>query len=265
VAVASTPGFGSWGEYTLVAGKQATDTPSAPQSDTVLLVFNGASSVRIGRRAAVDVPAFDAAGISPDFAGQTRTMTREVVARVREDYAGVNLTILSTSEGDRYAAGMSRVYFGTFDPALLGVAEGVDEFNLARDQEAIVFTDTFDAFMKINPSLEDMAQALANVTSHEIGHLLGMVHTADAAGVMDVTASLRELTYDQAFTRSPIYSAVFPLGYQDAPGYLIDVLGARPETTSVLTAFKRRPAAKYFDGDLIPARVRRTFSGCGLP
>lgn len=266
VAVASTPGFGSTGDYQLVAGKESVDSPLSPRPDTILLVFSGGANVRIGGRPAVDVPAFDAGSISSDYFGRTTQMMSTVVQRVRDDYAAYDVTILSTSEGTNYERGMSRVFFGTFDPALLGVAEGVDEFNGARDQEAIVFTDTFDAFVKLSPTLEQMSQALANVTSHEIGHLLGMVHTADPIAIMDVTASLRELLRDQVFTKSPIYSAVFPLGYQDSPQYLLDTLGGDPNLVTPLFVLAAKRALKVLDeDDLVPARGMMPLSGCTLP
>jgi len=180
-----------------------------------------------------------------------------VVQRVRDDYAAYDATILSTSEGTNYESGMSRVFFGTFDPALLGVAEGVDEFNGARDQEAIVFTDTFDAFVKLSPTLEQMSQALANVTSHEIGHLLGLVHTADIYGVMDVTASLRYLMRDQAFSRSPLEDGTFPVGYQD------DALTLAESVGGDLNTFR---AANQADRDTVAAKSRLDadrFAGLG--
>jgi len=266
VAVTSTPGFASSGDYTLVAAKQSGAAPPSPRPDTVLLVFSGGANVRIGGRPAIHVPPFDAASISPDYSGQTRRMMGEVVQRVRDDYAAYEVTILSTSEGTTYESGMSRVFFGTYDPALLGVAEGVDEFNATRDQEAVVFTDTFDAFMKLSPTVDQMSQALANVTSHEIGHLLGMVHTADSIGLMDVTASLRELMRDQVFARSPIYSAVFPLGHQDAPQYLLDTIGGDPSLVTPFFVLANKRALKVFDeNDLAPARAVMPLSTCALP
>ncbi len=240
VAVASTPGFGSSGDYTLVASKQPVNELPDLHPDTMLLIFDGSDGVRIGGRSAVDVPPFDATDISSSYAGDTNEMIEQIVARVRRDYAPYDVLILSTSEGDTFEEGMSRIFFGAYDSALLGVAEGVDEFNGTRAQEAIVFTDTFAAFSQLSPSVAEMAQALANVASHEIGHLLGMIHTSDPTGIMDVTASLNELLRDQFFTRSPIYTGVFPIGSQDAAAYLLDTVGG---DETLLPVVERSPEA----------------------
>jgi len=231
----------------------------------VLLVFDGGFDVRIGSRPSIDVPRFDATDISSDYAGQTDAMIDVIVDRVREDYEGLDVTILSTSEGDWFEPGMTRVYFGSLDEALLGVAEGVDEFNATKSQQAIVFCDTFAAFMRLSPSVSQMGQAVANVASHEIGHLLGMIHTNDPAGLMDVTASLSELLRNQRFDLSPIYAAVFPLGYQDAVQYLFDTVGGDP---ALWFAKSRNPQRQLLpprdDGDHVPARSMLRLSSCCL-
>jgi hypothetical protein len=229
-------------------------------------MFGGGSRVRIGSRLPVDVPLFDAANIDPTYAGQTDYMIEEIVARVRNDYVALDVDILSTSEGDEFEPGMTRIYFGTYDEALLGVAEGVDEFNATRGQVAIVFTDTFEAFVRLQPTAEGIGQAIANVASHEIGHLLGMVNTGDPEGIMDVTASLSQLMRDQAFTRSEIYAAVFPLGYQDALRYLLDTDGGDPaaltERAKLANLLARNLPLK---SNRPSARSELRLSSCGLP
>jgi len=176
VAVSATPGYGDSGAYTVLATKEPEMRIPEPRANTVLLVFGGAQSVRIGSRPIIDVPPFDAGTIGNSYDGMTDRIVTDVVKHVRDDFEGYDVTILSTSEGAVFEPGMSRLFFGTYDDALLGVAEGVDEFNGDLQQEAIVFTDTFRAFARLQPSASEMAQAIANVSSHEIGHLLGLVH-----------------------------------------------------------------------------------------
>ncbi len=264
VAVSATPTLDDVGDYTLVASKQPDSPVSEGRSSTVLLVFSGGDDVRIGRRPAVDVQPFDAEGIHPSFADQTDQMVAELVAMVREDYEAYDINILSTSEGDRFDGSMSRVFFGTFDPGLLGVAEGVDEFDADQQQEAIIFTDTFAAFSQIEPTVLQMAQALANVTSHEIGHLLGLVHTRDTLGIMDITASLRGLTADQAFRASPLHETVFPIGDQDSIDLLLGTLGGDAELADLKRAASEERSKVIFDSAGLPDRSDFHLSTCGL-
>lgn len=264
IAVSATPGFSANGEYGLVASVETNTAVEPASPDTILLVFNGGSNVRISTRPAVNVPPFDASQIDDSFAGQSDEIIQALVHKVRHDFADFHVTILSTSEGASFESSMTRVFFGTFDPGLLGVAEGVDEYNSTQGQVAIVFTDTFAVFGALEPSVEEMGQALANVTSHEIGHLLGLVHTSDPFGIMDVTASLNQLLIDQSFTQSSIYSDVFPVGVQDAVMLLVDSVGGDVDVNispmPLLLGAKDR-AAKKND---MAVRSGFMLSSCGL-
>ncbi|MGB0716334.1 MAG: hypothetical protein ACPGXK_10675 [Phycisphaerae bacterium] len=264
LAIAATPYYNDNGDYALLASLETNQPIPSPLPEGVLLVFNGANNVRIGSRPSINVPTFDAADIDNQYAGQTREMISRVTNLVRADFAEHDIEIFSTAEDASWDGVMTRIYFGTYDPGLLGVAEGVDELNRTPTQEAIIFTDTFAAFAPIEPSVEEMSQALANVTSHEIGHLLGLVHTRDSLGIMDVTASLNQLLADQSFRMSPIYEDVYPVGYQNAGQSLMDAVGG----TFELSSFRTMPLPDDIDSFkqdwTSAARQQLILSSCGL-
>lgn len=264
LAVTATTGTNTSGSYAMTVRIEPNAELPDPRPDTVLLDFIGGAGVRIGGRTPIDVPIFDAANIDERFAGTTDRLVDLVVRYVREDFEAFDVTILSTSEGDQPGADQTRLYFGTLDEGLLGVAEGVDEFNLIGSQKAIVFTDTFKVFNSINPTVDEMARALANVASHEIGHLLGLVHTRGSKDVMDVTASLSQLTVDQYFGRAPLFADVFPMGSQDSALCLLESVGgdATLAFAKAAAAGKRMPSARDIAGP--PARGAHRFSSCDL-
>ncbi len=215
--------------------------PFAPQ--TVVLEFRGASNVVIGNRPAVKVPVFDAANIDSRFAGQTDAMIARILEGVRNDYRGLGIAIHLASDADIPAGERSTIYFGTYDQRLLGLADNIDPFNADRTQAAILYTDTFSLFRTLAPDMDAMAVALANVTSHEIGHLVGLRHTADPVDIMDVTASARQMMLDQSFDDTFLDVSVMPLGFQDAPRMLGWTLGGTLSTPSAkLKATTRRRA-----------------------
>jgi len=262
-------------DYTLAINIEPASPLPLSRPQVVLLNFAGALDVQIGSRPKVNVPPFDAANISTKFAGQTAQLKALVTSAVRKDFSGFDVIILSTSElepalkQDRMnAKNISRLHFGTFDARLLGIAQNVDEYNLKLDQNAIVFTDTFAAFMPLNPSLSEIATAIANVASHEIGHLLGLVHTSDPTGVMDISASLPQMLQDQHFTISPLHSTVFPIGSENAPLYLMDSVGG--DLSVIKQAAARYSAAKSlylprsFPRVALPDRKTMVFGSCGM-
>jgi hypothetical protein len=163
-----------------------------------------------------------------------------IIDSSRIDFAGIDVEIRTSITDPQPATPFSIIHFGAYDEALLGVADGVDEFNENPAQQAIIFTDTFKAFLPLNPTPEQIGQAIANVTSHEIGHLLGLVHTQDPYGVMDITASLRQMLSDQAFERSPIEPGVFPIGFQDATMTLVSTVGGDIEFARTFAEIRRQ-------------------------
>ena len=171
------------------------------------------------------MPPFQGAFIDPKYAASTQQLIDRTLAMIRQDYAGLNVTFYLDGDPGIPAVPHSTVYFGTYNAALLGLADSVDYYNATPQQNAIIFTDTFALFMALDPSVEEMAQCLANVTSHEVGHLLGLNHTHDPASIMDITATAYQMLQDEAFLQSPLHDTVFPTGNQSAISLLVHTVG----------------------------------------
>jgi hypothetical protein len=230
----------------------------------VVLVFQGASQVRIGSRSAVDVPAFDIAKVNPEFAGRTQESIDLLMQMVREDYDGLGVAFYTDSDPNIPAGDLTRIYFGTSDTRLLGLADNIDPFNNDSTQSAIIYTDTFSLFNQLHPGFESTVQVLANVTSHEAGHLLGLRHAADPEELMDVTATARQMMMDQWFKTSALHNSVLPLGFQDAPAMLSWSVGGalKPPTTFKLYARARLIAPGTPEQDFYIPRSLLADCGC---
>lgn len=232
LVVSSSPGNWGTGDYTMTVSKLPGQAIPGPRAQSVVLVFDGGSDVRISNMAGVQIPPFDAIDISPRYSGQTDTMIAAILSSVRKDYEGLNIQFYASTDGNAPTTYATRVFFGTYNPQLLGLADSVDEYNAQLVEEAIIYTDTFSLFMPLNPSLWEMGQAIGNVASHEIGHLLGLNHTEDVNGLMDISASANRMLQDQAFLRSAMHSTIFPAGYQNARQLVFDAVGG---STTFLT------------------------------
>lgn len=199
-----------------------------PNPQIVVLNFRGARDVRIGRQLPVNVPPFDAATIDSDFAGQTDVIIQSILNNVRKDYAGLDVDFYLAGDPNLPAGDLTIIHFGTYSDRFLGLADNVDPFNRDSTQAAIIYTDTFSLFSVFSPSAEQIAQVLANTTSHELGHLLGLRHTADVNDLMDITATARQMLSDQWHKVADLHSSIMSIGYQDAPTMLSWCVGGAP-------------------------------------
>lgn len=214
VTVASPPGQSVTGDYSLEIRRRAGAMP-LPAPQLLVLDFDGDPAVSIGGGTPVNVPVFDAGRIGAAFAGQTETIRQKVLDGVRAAFEGLDVTVLASDDPGAYDGARSTVYFGTYNPDLLGLADSVDAYNGDTTQSAIIFTDTFSLFTVLNPTVDQISQALANVAAHEAGHLLGLWHTRDPRDLMDITATARQMLRPQNFLHAPLHATVAPLGSQD--------------------------------------------------
>ena len=194
------------------------DAAAKPDLRPQLVWFNfaGASGVTVGGDGPVEVKPFDAAELGPAYAGKTEAIKAAIVAAVREDYAPYDVTIVTSDEAPEPAEPHSVIHFGGYSSGLLGLADNVDEYNRDVSQQAIVYVETFAIYDTMQLDDQQMAFMIANVASHELGHLLGLYHTREPSDVMDTTGTAWDLTLDQQFRRAPLEPSVFATGMQDS-------------------------------------------------
>ena len=117
------------------------------------------------------------------------------------------------------------MYFGGADYQAFAISEEVDTFNKNPSDKAIIFTQGFQGAFSGTPTFEQMAVALGNTVAHEVGHLLGLVHTADCNDLMDTSCFNDRLLSAEKFSTAPLDQSVFPFGNQPAKDILTWVLG----------------------------------------
>ncbi len=174
-------------------------------SQTVFLDFTGGTTAGAGsdantanKTAFVNSPAVTAFVVPGDPAKDTAAevatlMMDKILANMKDDYKGFWVSFTKTKPG---AGDFSSVDFGagtkdkTEDPgeAIFGTVDKVDVGNKLPSDDAWIFVDRF---RNTNPAAgapavrtgtntqTKMENELANVGSHELGHLLGLSHGDD--------------------------------------------------------------------------------------
>lgn len=184
--------------------------------------FSGGMGIRTLSPLAAFLPAF---GLSPSdedaLIDRTLVLLRE---RLVEDFRNLGLSSSfalqirnSRDDADTFGVELdvSRVIVGgsilESGIATIGISESIDVGNFADRESALVLLDflaDFSSSIPVAPGstrLDLIATALANVSAHEIGHMLGNFHTSNASArtvLMDeggVTEQFFQLGLDGVF------------------------------------------------------------------
>lgn len=216
LGIAAFSGSGSSGKYHVtIRVTRGVGVPDV-SGQIVYLNWAGGSNIVVRNVGTFNLKPFDAADLGAAYAGRTAEMKRAIQNIVRNRYSGFDLTVISSDDGPEPATAHSTVHFGGTNRNAFAISEQIDTLNGDPGDDTIIFSSSFaDAFVP-SPSFEAMATAVGNTVAHEIGHLLGLVHTADPNELMDTTGVNERLLEAQQFGTAALDSSVFPIGVQDA-------------------------------------------------
>ncbi len=202
------------------------DVPE-PRAQTLFLNFDGAT-LNVPSIPVAEVPPFTAEEISPVYAGQTEIIKQGIVATVKENYAGLDVTIITSDETSAPEPPYSTAHFGGTSFVAFGISEQVDVYNGDAGDVSVIFTGSFQPeLFSETPTAEEIAIAIGNVASHESGHLLGLNHVHDATAIMDEVNPADTFLQDQDFKEAPLSETIGPFGVQDAFLLLQEIVGLR--------------------------------------
>lgn len=226
LVIAASAGCNVGGSYEADITITPAARPVALRPQVVYLDFDGDPAVQVGQRPAIELLPFESHAIVPHL-GDTEEFITTLVDMVRVDFQNFDVSVVSSRHNLPPDGEYTTMYFGGWDEQLLGVADNVDEYNQWGSQAAIVFVDGYITFLDADPSPRQLAQAMANTASHEIGHLLGLNHTRNPHDLMSIGLTKQDLLRDQSFLRSPLDESVFRLGMQNGPKLLREITGTR--------------------------------------
>lgn len=224
LGVTPFPGGGSSGSYRI---RVTVTHPSDSVTGTPQVVYfdwRGGNNIDVPNVGSFDLPVFDASDVGLP-SSQTEALKDRIQQFVEARFVHVNLTIRSSDDGAPPAEDHTTVIFGGFNRSAFAISEKIDDGNKDPGDVTIVFAESFNGAFSLAPTLERIATAMGNTTAHELGHLLGLVHTVDCDDLMDTTCGNDSILVTQEFSRAQIDDSVFPVGFQDSAEILAWVLG----------------------------------------
>jgi len=210
------------GTYELNVHLQPSSGLASLRGQTVVLNWEAAEDISVSGENFGDMGDFAAETVDDSFEGRTEELKDLIVQIVTDDYAPYEVNVLTTDDPQPDENYTTVYYSDGPGEALFGLADEVDFYNVLDTDNAIIF---LRAYLDLSTSLEQIAQGIANVTSHEIGHTLGLMHTTDVTTLMDTTGEDDTLLVDQSFGIAEMYD--FPIGWQNAPMLLEETVGER--------------------------------------
>jgi len=181
----------------------------------VVLNFDGAEEIRLGTRTGIRITPFRAEDVSNRFLGRTTALRGLIHDAVQRDFEECGVPVFDLATANPNDPDALVVHLGRLDLDGLGAAAS----------QAVVNTVAFSLLEPLAPTQAELAQAIANVVSHEPGHLLGLNHTLDPADIMNPTANPADLLIDQTFRHAPLDPLVFPIGAQDGAKWIAACAG----------------------------------------
>jgi hypothetical protein len=263
--VAKLNGNASVGRYSIAITTTPGQEIPPVRLQNLVVNFDGASSVTIEDYYSGSLPPFDPYLIDPSYEQQRDAMITLIMDAVRKDYEGFGVQVYRSSDPDVPWPDVTVVHVGGANPDLYGIANTVDDYNADLQEEAIVYAETFAYLIRSGdvPTTQEMSQAIANVITHESGHLLGLHHTMLNPGeIMQTTSTSPELLLDEAFGVARLdYHA---LGNQDAIKRLFYTVGGDPSvlTAPPLDTLRNKQAAAMARAKGLPVFDKSMFGTC---
>ena len=216
------------GDYEVTVEVTSGFAVPEPTGQILLLDFDGAIIDTPGLGSIILDP-FDAADIALVYREETQVFKDVIRTFMADDFAAFNITIVTTDDPPLPSGTeFSSVFFGGRNPNSFGISESVDLYNVDFCDDAVVFTESFSpALFSHLPTATELAVAIANVASHEAGHILGLNHVTDDLALMDDQSTADALLVDQRFQQAPLSPDIMTIGTQDSVLLLLETVGPR--------------------------------------